>query len=64
VLRPATFVTWEEAELMEEPMVTERGTADAEALGVTPLAMREVLESRGPGWAGPSAGNQQPGTSN
>ena len=53
VLGPATFVTWEEAELMEEPMVTERGTADAEALGATPLAMREVLESRGPRKRGP-----------
>ena len=59
VLGPATFVTWEEAELMEEPMVIERGTADAEALGVTPLAMREVLESRGPRERGP-----QPATSN
>ena len=33
----------EEAELMEEPMVTPRGTADAEALGVTPLRMSAVL---------------------
>jgi uncharacterized protein YbjT (DUF2867 family) len=40
------FATWEEAELMEIPMVTERGTADAEALGVEPLAMREVLGGR------------------
>jgi uncharacterized protein YbjT (DUF2867 family) len=37
------FATWEEAELMEIPMTTPRGTADAEALGVRPLAMREVL---------------------
>ena len=28
---------------MELPMVTARGTADAESLGVTPLAMRAVL---------------------
>jgi hypothetical protein len=28
---------------MEEPMTTRRGTADAEALGVEPLAMRAVL---------------------
>jgi uncharacterized protein YbjT (DUF2867 family) len=48
VLGPAPFVTWEEAELMEEPMVTPRGTSDAEALGVRPLGMREVLEGRGP----------------
>jgi uncharacterized protein YbjT (DUF2867 family) len=40
------FATWDEAELMEIPMVSERGTADAEALGVHPLAMRQVLASR------------------
>ena len=37
------FATWQEAELMEIPMTTPRGTADAEALGVTPRSMREVL---------------------
>lgn len=37
------FATWDEAELMELPMVSERGTADAEALGVTPLPMEKVL---------------------
>ena len=37
------FATWEEAELMEVAMTTPRGTADAEALGVEPLAMRDVL---------------------
>jgi uncharacterized protein YbjT (DUF2867 family) len=40
---PKVFATWEEAELMEEPMTTGRGTADAEALGVRPLAMASVL---------------------
>ena len=40
---PKVFATWEEAELMEEPMITGRGTADAKALGVEPLAMRAVL---------------------
>jgi NADH dehydrogenase len=40
---PAVFATWEEAELMEEPMTTARGTADAESLGVNPLAMTAVL---------------------
>jgi uncharacterized protein YbjT (DUF2867 family) len=40
---PKVFATWEEAELMEEPMTTRRGTADAESLGVTPLAMGAVL---------------------
>jgi hypothetical protein len=37
------FATWDEAELMEEPMTTPRGTADAESLGVRPLAMPAVL---------------------
>lgn len=40
----AVFATWEEAELMEVPMVSERGTADAEALGVEPRRMGNVLE--------------------
>ena len=39
----AVFATWEEAELMEVPMVTPRGTQDAEALGVEPRRMAEVL---------------------
>ena len=39
----AVFATWEEAELMEVPMLTERGTADAEALGVEPRRMADVL---------------------
>ncbi len=42
-LKVLRFATWEEAELMEEPMVTERGTADIEQLGVTPLSMPAVL---------------------
>jgi NADH dehydrogenase len=37
------FATWEEAELMEVPMTTPRGTGDAESLGVTPLTVRDVL---------------------
>jgi uncharacterized protein YbjT (DUF2867 family) len=40
---PSVFATWDEAELMEEPMTTGRGTADAERLGVRPLAMASVL---------------------
>ena len=40
---PKVFATWEEAELMEEPMVSERGTADIEKLGVSPLPMPAVL---------------------
>ena len=43
VVGDAAFATWEEAELMEVPMVSQRGTADAEALGVTPRRMGEVL---------------------
>jgi uncharacterized protein YbjT (DUF2867 family) len=39
----SVFATWEEAELMEEPMTTSRGTADAESLGVEPLPMARVL---------------------
>jgi uncharacterized protein YbjT (DUF2867 family) len=40
---PKVFATWEEAELMEEPMTSLRGTEDAESLGVRPLAMARVL---------------------
>lgn len=43
LLGPAVFATWEEAQLMAEPMTTARGTADAESLGVTPLRMSAVL---------------------
>ncbi len=37
------FATWDEAELMEVPMISTRGTADAESLGVTPHPMAAVL---------------------
>jgi uncharacterized protein YbjT (DUF2867 family) len=40
---PNVFATWDEAELMEEPMVTPRGTADPNSLGVHPLPMARVL---------------------
>jgi len=43
VAGPKVFATWEEAELMEEPMVSERGTADIEKLDVKPLPMPAVL---------------------
>ena len=39
----AAFATWEEAELMEVPMVSSRGAADVHALGVEPRRMSEVL---------------------
>jgi NADH dehydrogenase len=42
-LKVLRFATWEEAELFEEPMVTERGTADIETLGVDPSSMPAVL---------------------
>jgi uncharacterized protein YbjT (DUF2867 family) len=44
---PSVFATWEEAELMEVPMTTDRGTADAESLGVEPRPMGAVLGTQG-----------------
>ena len=35
--------TWDEAELLEVSMTSRKGTADAEALGVTPRPMAAVL---------------------
>jgi uncharacterized protein YbjT (DUF2867 family) len=43
VFGEAVFATWEEAELMEIAMTSERGTADAEELGVEPRRMGDVL---------------------
>ena len=43
VVGPSVFATWEEAELMEVPMTSEHGTADAELLGVEPRPMGAVL---------------------
>jgi uncharacterized protein YbjT (DUF2867 family) len=40
---PAALATWDEAELLAVTMRTERGTADAEALGVRPLSVAAVL---------------------
>jgi NADH dehydrogenase len=37
------FATWDEAELMESPMISARGAADAQRLGVTPQRMAAVL---------------------
>lgn len=42
----AVFATWEEAELMEVPMLSQRGTSDAESLGVEPRRMSDVLGDR------------------
>jgi uncharacterized protein YbjT (DUF2867 family) len=44
---PSVFATWEEAELMEVPMTTSRGTADAETLGVEPRPIGAVLGTGG-----------------
>lgn len=41
------FATWEEAELMEVPMLAEGGSADTKRLGVDPAAMRTVLGAAG-----------------
>jgi uncharacterized protein YbjT (DUF2867 family) len=43
VFGDTAFATWEEAELMEVPMTSPRGSADVEALGVTPRRMADVL---------------------
>jgi uncharacterized protein YbjT (DUF2867 family) len=37
--------TWDEAELLQVPMLSRQGTADAEALGVSPKRMAAVLGS-------------------
>ena len=37
--------TWDEAELMEVSMLSRRGSADVEALGVKPQRMSAVLEA-------------------
>ena len=40
---PAAVATWEEVLQLAVAMTTPRGTADAEALGVTPRRMADVL---------------------
>jgi uncharacterized protein YbjT (DUF2867 family) len=40
---PAAFATWDEAELLDVPLISGRGTADAERLGVNPKPMAAVL---------------------
>ena len=37
------FASWDEAELMEVSMISTRGSADAERLGITPEPMRAIL---------------------
>jgi NADH dehydrogenase len=43
VMGPAAFATWDEAELLEVPLISLQGTTDAERLGVLPEPMRAVL---------------------
>jgi NADH dehydrogenase len=43
LMGPAAPATWDEAELLEVPMTSRHGTADAERLGVQPKSMRSVL---------------------
>jgi len=40
---PTAFATWDEAELLEVPLIAAGGTADARRLGVTPRPMAAVL---------------------
>jgi uncharacterized protein YbjT (DUF2867 family) len=40
---PTAFATWDEAELLEVPLISRHGTADAERLGVVPRPMGAVL---------------------
>jgi uncharacterized protein YbjT (DUF2867 family) len=43
LMGPTAFATWDEAELLEIPMTSRHGTADAERLGVVPKPIRAVL---------------------
>lgn len=43
IFKEAVFATWQEAELMGVSMTSPGGTADAEALGVSPQSMAAVL---------------------
>jgi NADH dehydrogenase len=43
LMGPTAPATWDEAELLEVPMTSRHGTADAERLGVVPKSMRAVL---------------------
>ena len=50
---PTALVTWDEAQLLAVEMLSETGTADAEALGVSPKSMREILGGGAPTGAPP-----------
>ena len=51
LMGPAAFATWDEAELLEVPMISARGTSDAERLGVEPKPMAAVLGASPGAWA-------------
>jgi NADH dehydrogenase len=53
---PTALVTWDEAQLLAVEMLSETGTADAEALGVSPKPMWEVLGAASPRRASPALG--------
>jgi NADH dehydrogenase len=40
---PTAFATWDEAELLEIPLISRHGTADAERLGILPKPITAVL---------------------
>ena len=46
IMKSKAPATWDEAELLEVSMLSRKGTADAEALGVTPRPMAAVLGAR------------------
>jgi NADH dehydrogenase len=43
LMGPTAFASWDEAELLDIPMISRHGSADAERLGVVPKPMRAVL---------------------
>jgi uncharacterized protein YbjT (DUF2867 family) len=43
VIGPSAFATWDEAELMEVPMLPSAGMNDIERLGVNPRSMASVF---------------------
>ncbi|HWE34549.1 MAG TPA: NAD(P)H-binding protein [Solirubrobacteraceae bacterium] len=43
LMGPAAPATWDEAELLQVPMISRHGSADAERLGVVPRTMKAVL---------------------
>lgn len=48
ILKSRAPAVWDEAELMEVPMLSAHGTADAKSLGVYPLPMHDALHRKEP----------------